>query len=85
MPNIEIVYIKKAAESLKLTAQDCLKSKIIDSIVKEVPGGAHRYPDEQAMILKQELLTNLENLTTISGNERKSIRNEKFLNITSEI
>ena len=48
-------YIQKAAESLKLTAQDCLKNKIIDMIVKEVAGGAHRFPEEQADIIKNEI------------------------------
>ena len=47
-------FTKKAAESLKLTAQDCLKNKIIDSIVEEVDGGAHRYPEDQASILKNQ-------------------------------
>lgn len=78
-------YIQKAAESLKLTAQDCLKNNIIDSVVKEVPGGAHRYPEEQANILKKELIKNLEILKSIPPNIRKIQRNEKFLNITSDI
>ena len=46
-------FIIKAAENLKLTAQDCFNNKIIDSIVEETPGGAHRYPAEQAVILKK--------------------------------
>ena len=49
-------FTKKASENLKLTAQDCLNYKIIDSIVKEVPGGAHRFPEEQAVILKNNLV-----------------------------
>jgi acetyl-CoA carboxylase carboxyl transferase subunit alpha len=78
-------FIIKAAENLKLTAQDCLKNKIIDSIVDEIPGGAHRFPEEQAENLKKNLLNNLEDLQLTSGNERKEIRNKKFLNITSNI
>ncbi len=78
-------FIQKAAETLKLTAADCFKNKIIDSIIEEVAGGAHRYPNEQAMILKNELLKNLDELESISGKERKKIRNEKFINITSDI
>ena len=76
-------FIQKAAESLKLTAEDCLSNSIIDSIVKEVPGGAHRFPEEQAMILKKDLVNNLESLKLVSGEVRKNLRNEKFLNITS--
>ena len=78
-------YIKKAAESLKLTAQDCLNNKIIDSVVEEVPGGAHRFPEKQAMIIKREIMNNLESLNYISGEIRKNKRNEKFLNITANI
>jgi acetyl-CoA carboxylase carboxyl transferase subunit alpha len=78
-------FIIKAAENLKLTAQDCFDNKIIDSIVDEIPGGAHRFPEEQAEILKKNLLNNLDDLKLTSGKERKEIRNKKFLNITSNI
>lgn len=78
-------FIKKAAENLKLTAQDCLNNQIIDSIIEEVPGGAHRYPEEQSVILKKNLINNLEYLNSISGKDRKKIRNNKFLNITLNI
>ena len=78
-------FIIKAAENLKLTAQDCFDNKIIDSIIDEVPGGAHRFPVEQAEILKKNLLNNLDDLKLTSGKVRKEIRNKKFLNMTSNI
>ena len=78
-------FIIKAAENLKLTAQDCLDNKIIDSIIDEIPGGAHRFPEEQAEVLKKNLLDNLVNLKLTSGKVRKEIRNKKFLNMTSDI
>ncbi len=78
-------YIIKAAENLKLTAQDCFDNKIIDSIVDEIPGGAHRFPEKQAEILKKNLINNLDDLKLISGKVRKEIRNKKFLNMTSNI
>jgi acetyl-CoA carboxylase carboxyl transferase subunit alpha len=78
-------FIIKAAENLKLTAQDCFDNKIIDSIIDEIPGGAHRFPEEQAEILKKNLLSNLDDLKLNSGEERKEIRNKKFLNMTSNI
>ena len=37
----------KAAEALKLTANECLKLNIIDEIINEIAGGAHRFPNEQ--------------------------------------
>ena len=78
-------FIQKAAENLKITAQDCLLNNIIDSIVEEVPGGAHRNPDKQAQILKKELISNLKTLTLFSKETLKNSRNQKYLNITSEI
>ena len=76
-------FIQKAAENLKLTAQDCLFNKIIDSVVDEVPGGAHRNPYQQAQILKNELINNLKHLNSITTDSLKNIRNKKFLDITS--
>ena len=78
-------YIQKAAESLKLTAKDCLNNKIIDSIVKEVAGGAHRFPQDQADILKNEIINSIVSLKLLSIEERKNQRNQKFLNMTAEI
>jgi acetyl-CoA carboxylase carboxyl transferase subunit alpha len=78
-------FIQKAAKTLKLTSKDCLDNEIIDSIIQEVPGGAHRFPERQALIVKERLISNLGNLKLISGDERRIARNEKFLNITSNI
>lgn len=78
-------FIIKAAENLKLTAQDCLHNKIIDSIIDEIPGGAHRFPKEQSVILKKILINNLEDLKLTSGKMRRENRNTKFLNMTSNI
>ncbi len=78
-------FAKKAAASLKITAQDCLKNQIIDSIVEEVDGGAHRYPEEQASILKNQIINSINNLNTLSVETRRKKRNEKFLNMTSDI
>ncbi len=78
-------FAQKAAESLKLTAQDCLKNKIIDSIIKEVDGGAHRFPEDQASILKNQIINSINHLNTLSIETRRKIRNEKFLNMTSDI
>ena len=78
-------FVQKAAENLKITAQDCLFNNIIDSVVMEVPGGAHRNPDGQAEILKKELINNLETLNSVSKASLKNSRNLKYLNITSNI
>ena len=78
-------FIKKAAESLKLTAKDCINNNIIDSIIEEIPGGAHRFPNEQALIVKKEVIKNLKTLCSIPRDQLKKFRNDKYLNITSNI
>ena len=78
-------YVQKAAENLKLTAQDCLKNKIIDTIVKEVDGGAHRFPEKQSIILKKAIIDSIDSLSSLEANTRLKLRNEKFLNMTSAI
>ena len=78
-------FTQKAAETLKLTAQDCYKLKIIDEIIDEIPGGAHRFPKEQSLILKKSIINNLESTSNVSIEELIKLRNEKYLNITSNI
>ena len=78
-------FIQKAAENLKLTAEDCLKFGIIDEIIEEVAGGAHRYVNDQIEIVKETILKKIDELKTIPINELIRYRNEKFLNITSNI
>ena len=74
--------VQKAAKSLKLTAEDCLELNVIDGIVKEMPGGAHRYPKEQFVIVKKTIIENLEELIKLPVEKIVADRNEKFLNIT---
>ena len=74
--------VQKAAKSLKLTAEDCLELNIIDGIVKEMPGGAHRYPKEQFVTVKKTIIKNLEQLIKLPVEKIVADRNEKFLNIT---
>ncbi len=78
-------FTQKAAETLKLTANDCYNLKIIDEKIPELPGGAHRLPSEQATILKKALLLNLKNIKNIEITELITKRNKKFLEITSNI
>lgn len=78
-------YIQKAAESLKLTAEDCLKYKIIDEIIYEVAGGAHRFVKEQIQIVKESILKNIQELNTFSKESLIVNRNKKYLNITLNI
>ncbi|UKJ07138.1 acetyl-CoA carboxylase carboxyltransferase subunit alpha [Solitalea lacus] len=53
---------EKAADALKLTAEDMFKNKLIDGIVKEPLGGAQNDPAQMAETLKQRILTDLNEL-----------------------
>ncbi len=54
----------KAADALKLTSQDLLKFKIIDDIIAEPLGGAHRDPKAVAEDIKKVIINSLEELST---------------------
>ncbi|MCS7250392.1 MAG: acetyl-CoA carboxylase carboxyltransferase subunit alpha [candidate division WOR-3 bacterium] len=69
---------EKAAEMLKLTAEDLLEFGIIDEIVKEPLGGAHQNWDEAAKILKEAILRNLRELIKLPKEEILKERIEKF-------
>lgn len=58
-------YKEKAAEVLKLTADDMLKQKLIDGIIKEPIGGAHTQPEQMFKIVKNEILKHLKELRKI--------------------
>ena len=75
-------FVQKAAESLKLTAHDCLKFGIIDEIAQEKHGGAHRYPLEQYEIIKNIILDSSKTLQKIPAGNLLKNRNIKYLNIT---
>ena len=78
-------YTQQAAETLKLTANDCYSLKIIDEIIPELPGAAHRFPFEQASVIKKALVSNLQSLRLIEVENLIKNRNKKYLNITSNI
>lgn len=54
----------KTADALKLTAQDLLRFKIIDAIIPEPPGGAHRDIEQTARNISEKILAALDELRT---------------------
>ena len=48
-------FSQEAAKTLKLTSDDCKKYNIIDSIIPELPGGAHRNLNSQSEIVKKNI------------------------------
>ena len=73
-----------AAKALKLSANDLLRHKIIDEIIPEPTGGAHRNKEEATNFLKVVLRKNLEELKKLSKNEIISQRKNRFLSIGRE-
>ncbi len=68
----------EAAESLKLTAGDLSRLGVIDEIIKEPLGGAHRDPPEMAKRLKEVVERHLKELEKIDREELLSLRYQKF-------
>ncbi len=70
-----------AAEALKLSAPDLLELKVIDKILPEPTGGAHRNHQLAAQIVKGELVASLEQLKQLSTPELLQRRLNKFRSI----
>ena len=70
-----------AAESLRLTSRDLYRLKVIDEIVQEPVGGAHRAPEDVIKSLGDSLDSNLRKLIDIPGGELRARRRRKFLDI----
>jgi len=73
---------EEAAEALKLTAIELKEEGIIDRIVTEPFGGAHRNWDESAANLKRHILEALAELRPLSAQERIQQRIDKFSSMT---
>lgn len=71
-------FKERAAEALKLTADDMSKHGLIDGIIKEPIGGAHRNPTETFETVKQEIKKLLSELNKIKPEDRINQRIEKF-------
>ena len=71
-------YKEQAAESLRLTAPDLLEQKVIDRIVPEPLGGAHKDQELAASILKKVLIEELQLLEKIKPEKLVDMRLEKF-------
>ncbi|KAA5598287.1 acetyl-CoA carboxylase carboxyltransferase subunit alpha [Blastochloris sulfoviridis] len=70
-----------AATSMKITAQDLIKFGVIDKIVPEPPGGAHRDPQAMMDTLGEAIAQALGDLKTLSPAEVREHRYAKFLAI----
>jgi len=71
-------YKEQAAEALKLTATDLLEQKIIDRIIPEPLGGAHKNHKLAADNLKKALIEELDELVKIKKDKLIQNRIDKF-------
>ena len=71
----------EAAEAMKITAQDQLALGIVDRIVPEPLGGAHRDPEAAIGALKGAILEELDGCSSLGANELLAQRRAKFLAI----
>jgi acetyl-CoA carboxylase alpha subunit len=69
---------KKAAAAFKPDAVHCLDLGVIDAVVPEPDGGAHRDHDGAAALLKAALVDALERLEDLPGDDLRRRRREKF-------
>lgn len=73
----------KAAEALKLTAQDLLRFKIIDDIIQEPLGGAHRDVEQTAKNISEKIIAALEELANKTSGKLVEDRYKKLRKIGS--
>ena len=72
---------QEAATSMKITAQDLLKFGIIDAIVAEPAGGAHRDPKAAIAAVGEAIRYELSILGTLSREQIINLRADKFIGI----
>ncbi len=72
----------EAAKALKLTAKDMKKLNIIDEIIQEPLGGAHRDYNKSLTLLGDSIESQLNELLKLDSQELKIIKQNKYLKIT---
>lgn len=72
---------REAATSMKITAEDLLQMGIIDDIVPEPAGGAHRHRETVYASAREKISSHLAELASKSGDDLRKERREKFLAI----
>ena len=78
-------YDEIAANRLKLTSNDLIKLKVIDEIIKEPVGGAHRDSEKVIENVKNSIIKNLQDLSKNDKTKLLSSRRKKYLRYGSEL
>ncbi|HTQ13937.1 MAG TPA: acetyl-CoA carboxylase carboxyltransferase subunit alpha [Rhizomicrobium sp.] len=68
-----------AAAALRITAQDLLELKVIDGIIAEPPGGAHRAPQTTIEAVGDQIASALQDMDGMTADEVRRQRREKYL------
>jgi len=71
----------EAAEAMGITSSRLKELKLIDQVIAEPLGGAHRDPSEMALRLKQRLLTDLAELAALSEQELLESRYQRLMRV----
>jgi acetyl-CoA carboxylase carboxyl transferase subunit alpha len=74
----DTVYAAQAAEAMKIKARDLCQLGLVDELIPEPLGGAHRSYEEAARNLKAALIKHLDGLAQMSAEELTQQRYEKF-------
>ena len=74
-------YKEQAAEALKLTAKDMKRLKLVDEIIKEPLGGAHRDKEQTFLTVSNTISKSYETLKNLSPKDLVDKRMEKYLNM----
>ncbi|HTT71426.1 MAG TPA: acetyl-CoA carboxylase carboxyltransferase subunit alpha [Anaeromyxobacteraceae bacterium] len=77
----DVTKAQRSAEALKLTAKDLKAFGIVDEIVLEAAGGAHRDPAETALAVKEALVRHLAELRAMAPEQLVRHRYQKFRSI----
>jgi acetyl-CoA carboxylase carboxyl transferase subunit alpha len=70
--------VARAADALRLTARDLLALEVIDEIVPEPLGAAHRHPEEVVESLRAAIARHLNDLRSVPSDQLRATRYEKF-------
>ena len=70
---------QEAAAALRISAQDCLNLKVIDAIVPEPVGGAHRAPEEAILNVGEQIARAIAEMDRVPGEQLRKERREKYL------
>ncbi len=70
-----------AAAAMRITAQDLLELKVIDDIIPEPPGGAHRKPEEAIAAVGETINRALTEMRNLSPEDLRRQRRDKYLAI----